>query len=202
MISDEHECIFVHLRRTGGNSIELSLGGIELLDENLNLTTVWNNGLHRGKSAHKRDRRGHKIHDTASTIRSLFPEKFKRYRKFSIVRNPWDQMVSIYSRRSEQGKVASGFNDWLRTFKQREGIVPRASLFDDAGNLLVDEVGRFENLEDDYSRICESLSIDVAPLAKLNASSRDEYGKYYDEETKALVESIFREDIRYFGYRF
>jgi len=34
MVNDKHECIFVHLRRTGGNSIELALGGIVLLDEN------------------------------------------------------------------------------------------------------------------------------------------------------------------------
>lgn len=202
MISDKHKCIFVHLRRTGGNSIELSLGGIELLDEHYRPTTSWNNALHRGSSPYKIDRRGHKIHETATGIRSLFPEKFNKYRKFSIIRNPWDQMVSIYSRRLEQGKVTCDFERWLQTFKSRKGTVPRASIFDDDGNILVDEVGRFEDLGNEYSRICASLDLKADPLAQLNASTRDDYAKYYNRASRALVDDIFREDIRYFGFRF
>jgi len=48
MISHQHKCIFVHLRRTAGNSIELALGGIVVLDKNRKHVLEKDNSLHRG----------------------------------------------------------------------------------------------------------------------------------------------------------
>ena len=74
MVSDRHECIFIHLRRTGGNSIEQALGGIVLLDKHYNATKTWDNNLHRGNdNPYKLDYRKHYMHDTAMTIQQQFP---------------------------------------------------------------------------------------------------------------------------------
>jgi hypothetical protein len=61
MISHQHRCIFVQLRRTAGNSIELALGGIVLPDKNRKKVLEWDNKLHRGSSDYKIDARGHPI---------------------------------------------------------------------------------------------------------------------------------------------
>ena len=202
MISDKHQCIFVHLRRTGGNSIELSLGGIILLDREGRQTNHWDNRLHRGDTPYKKDFRGHYMHDTAMAIEKQFPTKFREYSKFSIVRNPWDQMISAYLRLNAHDEAGIHFKSWLQAYNLREGTVPAYSLFDHQGKCMVDEIGRFENLSEDFIRICAKFGISQDPLNVTNASSKRHYSEYYDREKKELVARLFEKDIRYFGYKF
>ena len=49
MICHRQQVVFVHLRRTAGNSIEAALGGIVLFDRWFRPTDSWDNGLHRGR---------------------------------------------------------------------------------------------------------------------------------------------------------
>jgi hypothetical protein len=203
MVNDKHECIFVHLRRTGGNSIELALGGIVLLDENGEKTYAWDNKLHRGRNIpHKLDYRGHYMHDTAMAIKKQYPERFEKYVKFSIVINPWDRMISLYLRLNPRDPEALYFKQFLRSYKAKAGTVPEHSLFDDQGICMVDEIGRFENLPDDYIRVCSKLGINSDPLSNANSSSKKHYSEYYDSESVELVSRLFSKDISYFGYKF
>ena len=150
MICHRQRIVFVHLRRTAGNSIEAALGGILLFDRWFRPTDAWDNRLHRGRSWYKRDRRGHRIHATAAEIRARYPHEFDRYFTFTIVRNPWTQMASLYGRLHAHDRSFAGFRDWLRRFALPQGTVPQASLCDDAGRCLVDFVGRFERLQEDH----------------------------------------------------
>jgi chondroitin 4-sulfotransferase 11 len=203
MVSDEHKCIFVHLRRTGGNSIELALGGIVLLDKNGEKTSTWDNNLHRGHNVpHKLDYRGHYMHDTAMAIKKQYPARFEKFVKFSIVRNPWDQMISLYLRLNAQDPEAVNFKQFLNTYNVPAGTVPEYSLFDEQGICMMDEIGRFENLTDDYIKICSNLGIDSDPLSNTNSSSKKHYSEYYDSESEDLVSRLFCKDISYFGYKF
>lgn len=201
MISDRHKVIFVHLRRTGGNSIEHALGGIELLDESGRPTEEWDNRLHRGRSRFKIDRRGHYIHDTAPEIRDRFPEQFESYFKFSIVRNPWAQMASHYLKRRPEGS-RQDFPDYLEQFTLLAGTVPRRSLFDDDGRELVDYVGRYESLDDDFAAVCGHLGVEPLPLPRHNTGGGTDYRSLYDARATRLVEQIFAEDIARYGYAF
>lgn len=203
MISDQHQCIFIHLRRTGGNSIEQALGGIVLLDKEGNVTKKWNNDLHRGHDVpYKKDFRGHYLHDTAMAVEQKNPEKFKQYSKFSIVRNPWDQMISLYLRLNSSDTHAVSFASWLKSYHVLEGTIPQHSLFNADGMCLMDEIGRFENLHQDFINICSQLNIKADALEKTNASSKNHYAEYYHTETIELVSRLFKKDIQYFGYRF
>lgn len=66
----------------------------------------------------------------------------------------------------------------------------------------LDFIGRFENLANDYMRIQELLSV-YKTLPRLNTSEgRRDYRDYYDEETRRLVTSMYREDLELFDYRF
>lgn len=202
MISHEKRIIFVHLRRTGGNSVEVALGGIRLLDGRGEPTLVWDNRLHRGASPFKEDRRGHPIHATAEEIRRSYPREFEAYFRFSIVRNPWAQMASLYSRLFPQDLALAGFRRWLVGFRRPAGTVPQASLFDRRGRCLVDFVGRFESLADDFGSACDHAGIPRPTLPVTNRGGERDLSRLYDAATDRAVRKLFAADIERFGYVF
>lgn len=72
---------------------------------------------------------------------------------------------------------------------------------DEDGTPLVDFVGRYENLIEDFGKVREILGLD-ADLPHLNATEREPYSAYYDEETRLLVADMYGRDLEMFGYRF
>lgn len=145
---------------------------------------------------------------------------------FTVVRNPWDRIVSLYHF-SKNVKVQgypnisnewaqnyinhlNGFIEWpdfetwvihLENFKMPE-IFPFTMLTPQvhwADNL--DIVLHYENLEQEFVKIQEILGC-YAPLAKENTSVRDNYKYVYTSKTKDLVYKWFKEDIYNWGYEF
>ncbi len=172
MISHKYKCIFVHLRRTGGNSIETALDGIVLLNQSGNPTKTWNNQIHRGKSQFKQDNRGHYIHSSAAEIEELRPKEFKQYFRFSFARNPWEQMINLFLRLNPQASTETHFKSWLQRYNAAKGTVPSATIYDSRGNCLVDFVGRFESFQQDFDTACKKLGIPHKFLPSSNASNK------------------------------
>ncbi len=105
-------------------------------------------------------------------------------------------------------------------------IVPQYDfLYDSKERLLVDFVGRFENLQADFDLICERLGIQESKLPHVNTSTRKggnlwgiiikylskttfrqekhkHYADYYDDETREFVSIMYKKDIETFGYTF
>ncbi len=203
MISHPHKVIFVHLRRTAGNSIELALGGIELFDRAGNRVTQWNNELHRGRTPYKTDKRGHYLHATAMEIQKDYPGEFQSYFKFSFVRNPWAQMVSLHARlKEEHAHNRRHFERWLGRYKKYVGTIPRHTLYDRSGTLLVDFVGRHEKLNEDFREVQRRASLPDLNLTHTNASLEINYQDMYTDAGRAIVARAFAEDIELYGYRF
>src|SRR6187402_3169911 len=75
MISHKHQCIFVHIPKTAGNSINRVFG------------VGWEN--------HK---------DLARYHAEIPRETFERYFKFAIVRNPWDRLLSDYNYQKKKSR--------------------------------------------------------------------------------------------------
>lgn len=194
--------MFVHLRRTAGNSIESALGGIVLFDRWFRRTEVWDNHLHRGRSWYKRDRRGHRIHATAAEIRDRYPREFASFFRFAFVRNPWEQMASLYHRLHPRDPRGTGFGDWLRRFDLQRGTVPQASLFDADGSCLVDFIGRFERLQQDFDAACDLAGIPRLQLPRTNAAAGPSLAEIYDAASIRTVERLYAHDIERFGYSF
>lgn len=202
MICRRQRLIFVHLRRTAGNSIEAALGGIVLYDRWFRRTLAWDSRLHRGPSLYKRDRRGHRIHATAEEIRARHPREFDRCFRFSIVRDPWEQMASLYARLHEHDRRYVGFGGWLARFRLVAGTVPQASLFDAGGECLVHFIGRFERLQDDFDSACDQAGISRRALPRTNGSAMPALESVYDDDTIAAVGRLYRRDVERFGYTF
>ena len=157
------------------------------------------------------------IHAKASDAQRELPAAiFERYYKFAFVRNPWDWQVSMYHFiLSEPTHVKHALVRSFGTFERYlEWVIdspnPYAKgatklqqevLTDGAGNLLVDFVGRYETLVQDFAQICEQLKI-VAQLPHVNKSAHNDYRAYYTARTQQLVAAHFAADIELFGYTF
>ncbi len=178
MISHRHRCIFVHIPKNAGQSVEHVFLGLEGL--------TWES---RGRLLLRPNpdpklgppRLAHLSAWQYTSCGHVSPEQFAAYYKFAFVRNPWDRVVSFYK--------YLGYSKWcsFRTFvlrhlvgsewvKRRWFMAPQCEyLIDPDGMTLVDFVGRFERLESDFSKVCEALSIPAVPLPHVNRSlSRQE----------------------------
>jgi len=103
--------------------------------------------------------------------------EFDEYFKFAFVRNPWDRIVSEYKYRGHYNKYSLKeflFHHMPRRCWSDEycHIIPQYDfLYDSNGKLLVDFVGKFENLQEDYDKVCEKLNIEKHMVLHQNKSS-------------------------------
>jgi hypothetical protein len=134
--------------------------------------------------------------------------------KFCFVRNPWDRLVSLFFYR-QLDQEYENFRKFCLDFKDQEvepiGLFNARlnSQFNDQvswiinenGRLMVDLIGRFERLEEDFSKICRVLGVRNR-LPHRNRSNHTNYREYYDKETIAIVRQRYKRDIEFFGYDF
>lgn len=216
IISHKYKFIFIAIPKTGTTSIEESLKSrIELKIDNYNIFK------HDICPEEKRD---HKIrkHSTAKEIKEVLGEKiYNSYFKFCFVRNPWDRLVSIYYEAKKPTNCSSNFQngkedpwyihqikakelsfkDYLFYFKDEwENYISMIS--DDNWSFLVNFIGKIENINDDFRKICNIIGLRKMELPILNKSGKNNYASYYDNEAKELVRSIHRKDICLFDYKF
>ena len=104
-------------------------------------------------------------------IHALYPERpFADYFSFSIVRNPWDRLVSTYVNKDghllrtarARGIELEGltFDEHVRAIGELEHAHLQQQheyLVDEHGKLAVDYVGRFESLATAFGEICRQL---------------------------------------------
>lgn len=196
VISDRNRCIFVHIQKTGGASIETLLLAADP-DAAAN--------RHHGRR-----------HLFARAIRPIAgDERWDRYFKFAFVRNPWDRLVSWYHM-CIQASSPNAFSRHVRehapTFdafvtRMTSGIAERTTwnqldyVIDESGAPMVDFVGRYETLHDDVARVCARIGV-ACDLPHMNRSHHLHYRDYYSAATRRVVAERFARDIARFGYEF
>lgn len=152
------------------------------------------------------------------------------YFKFMIVRNPWSRAVSHweYMRRMRKrptvyGNACKRIVNLVKDFKgfltvsvdNPYGGVSNDHYdddhllrpcydygFSDCGKKIIDFIGKFENLQQDFDTICDKIGLPRKKLPHTNKSRYKHYTKYYDEETKRIVAEKWVKDVEYFGYEF
>jgi hypothetical protein len=201
MISDEHNFIFIHVPKTGGNSIQKVL--LPFSDNYMVPNDPEKTGADR--FAIRSKTLDIVKHSSLSDYqRQLDPERFTRYFKTTCIRNPWDRCVSFFFS-PHRGSV-----DWsheaFETFIQ-ESVKPDSDFLrlspgdvDPFDN--IDLMLRYENLDEDFALLCEKLGIGEHLLPRINVSSRGPYRSYYNDRTIALVASKFALEISRFKYAF
>jgi hypothetical protein len=215
-VSHELRCVFIHVPKTGGTSIEHALrlrGRNRGEDRRALYGRIESDGLKpRGFAS------GYLQHLTATEIRALAPAgSLSGYFSFAIVRNPWDRLVSSFLHEdphlSRQARTVGVELDGLEferyvaaTCELRHAqLRPQWEYLVDAdGKLLVDFVGRFESLQDSFHEICVRLGI-RRRLPHAKKSRRREFSdfrKYYSEIARNVVEERYAYDIALFDYEF
>lgn len=179
--------VFIHINKTGGSSVEKVL---------------------RIPTEHK---------TALEKISEIGPATWERRLTFSIVRNPWDKVVSHYHFRvaTNQNRLRDhpmDFREWVK-MAYGEGdsaycddpkmFMPQMRWIADGNdNILVDEVIRFEHLSHDFNSLLDKLGKRPVILPHIKKTDRGGYRQYYDSETREIVGSRFHSDIARFGYRF
>lgn len=209
LLSYEHQFLFIHIPKTAGTSIRVSLNPYachpETLWENRLLSSIGINVNHVGPWKRRRFR----PHCRALDVQQNLPaDIFERLFKFVFVRNPWDLLVSLYNfipsrpNHRYQSHVASlSFSEFVDEWTQRPEIIQTRWIQNHQQELLVDYVGFFENIPHDFGVVCNYVGIDV-PLPRNNRSAHADYRDLYSDRLKNLVASRLAEDIEYLGYDF
>ncbi len=88
-------------------------------------------------------------------------------------------------------------------FRQRILVKPYSELLiGDNGEVAVDFVGRYEDLQQSFDTVSERLHLPTTDLTRKNASEHAAYTKYYDDELKEAVGKYYAKDLQVFGYDF
>jgi len=215
MISHKHKCIFVEIPKTGTSSIRSIIG--KPLTMHLNIWQIKCNMEHYWTSYEKniinRFMEGLYLFLPVGKREKIGREQFDSYFKFSFVRNPWARVVSLYNR--NEGlmlKNKMSFDEFVHWIKYSSSTcvlpVPHRYqldwLVDPHGNVLVDFIGKFENIQNDWEHICDKTGIKERKLPHENKNPRNKkhYSEYYNEKTKDIIGKQFDVDIEYFGYEF
>ncbi|MEY2481196.1 MAG: hypothetical protein QOI04_2123 [Verrucomicrobiota bacterium] len=159
-------------------------------------------------------------HTKAPEVRQILGAMWDQAFKFGFVRNPWDLMVSSYhwwlsyagafaslapqvSRIRKMGSFRAFLeSDFGQTMINEQGGRDLSEWIAEGDKVIVDFVGRYENLDRDWEHVCERLKVAPIPLSRENRVPRADYRSFYDETSRELVAQRFVKSIELFGYEF
>lgn len=211
--SDKYKCIFIHIPKTGGSSLESRL---KLWDKK----TAKYNGLagpiDQGILHLTDSNTFFYQHLKYKDIVKLLPfDVISSYFTITVVRNPFDRLVSIFSYKDATlrdymetlgFKLSSmsfgSFCECLPDLRHCH-VDPQVSFLEKPDNSLFfpDFIGRFEKYSEDNKKLSEILGIPHAEY-KYNTSQHGFYRDYYTDSTKRIVAKFYERDLDVFKYVF
>lgn len=229
ILSHKHKFIFLKTNKTAGTSVEIALSRfcgnndvitpIDPEDEKTRhdlgypgprnyLAPLWDYGPRDVVDAvrHRTGKRRFFNHMTAREVRGLVGDRiWNDYYKFCFERNPWDRVISLYYWRNKT-EPRPAIRDFVASeaplLLKRKGF----DVYTIEGDVAVDRVGLFEQLAEHLEEIRTRLGLPeplMLPRAKTSfRTDKRQYRELLDEKSRKRIETLFREEIAWFGYRF
>lgn len=142
-------------------------------------------------------------------------EIWNSYYKFAVERNPWDKVISRmehWNKVNKIGKVVDmdQFLDWFEGVLTEPWITIAPYNFPRyvnpwTGEVLVDQICKYEQLDSDLSDVFKKLSIpfEGTLFAKAKGGYRQDRRPYWEvltREQRMRIEKIFKKEIDLLGY--
>ena len=218
MISRDPDCVFVHIPKTGGSSIERLLTGYDwitssteefaiYLAEKNDYRDDWGGALVEGDPDYFPRNLARKHKSQAELRLELGRWDWRRTYKFTFVRNPWERVLSIFDHghRDRPASMPAEFGEWLA------GGEPLDHMGQEVFRPMIDNweefdlVGRFEHFGADFERVAEALGLEGAaarlPHERHGSDGRHDLSRF-DARSIEIVAEREAELIARFGYRF
>jgi len=229
IVSHRHEFIFVKTTKTAGSSTELflrqfcgpddiitamsqrdeqlarSLGAAEPRHDGPHKMRPWElrrSDLRRGfrRREWPNSRRYHQHMSARDALSAVGDEVWSRYRRVTIVRNPWDAVVSRYFWRAE----ARALDPIAALDDAVERATTNWSIYTIDDEVAVDTVLRYEHLTEDLDQLVADLGLSPRyPLPRAKAGIRPPHTPAHEilsaAQARRVAELAHRE-IETFGY--
>ncbi len=217
MISRQKNFLFIHVPKTGGNSLQNILRNYS--EDKIMIFGEHQDGIERFEV--RNDKYDVTKHSTLQHYKDILePNLYQKLFKFATLRNPYDRMISWYF------SPHRGVKEWVRedfiklvaevpTVREYTGLsasLSQQKAFKFLGLSFtfnqpkldqdIDFLIRFESLLQDFKKVCEMIDIPYEPLPIRNQSERKPYRSYFDQELKEIVEEKFAEEIEFGEYEF
>ena len=214
IISRGRRFIFVHIPKTGGTALSLALEARAQKDDILIGDTPKARARKARLQGVKSAGRLWK-HSTLADVEGLVTKaEMADFFTVTLVRNPWDRMVSYYHWLRGQSfahpavglaraKDFSGFLNHPQTRTSLQLWPYAAYMCDGSGTERCRLFARLEHMETDLAPFEAHLGFRLIPLARANASDRArDWRAFYSDADAALIADLCAHDIARFGYAF
>ena len=210
MISRTKNFLFIHVPKTGGNSVSTALQtytDIQFMEANSP------KGLGVSENFWPIDPiYGSIKHFSVDKWSELLGESISDYFLFGTVRNPIDRAISLYffMKQTFIHKQISWLEDNSEDARDRfsksefckflhSGVPSQLSFLNSSAGLDI-HLMRYERLVDDFAAVCRKLGLNDTSLPVINASRRPPLKHLLDARTQKLLVEVFEDDFRSFGY--
>lgn len=130
-------------------------------------------------------------------------EIWRSYYKFSFERNPWDRQVSWYHYKTKSKTDKPAFDAFNRDKKR--AYVENYDLYSQDGQIVLDFVGRYEELEAGFANVLTQLGLTgrvTLPVTNVSKAKERDYRSFYTDESREMIGSWYQREIGHFGYAF
>ena len=146
--------------------------------------------------------------------RAVEVDGLDKYFSFCFIRNPYEKVLSSYFFTKSRGNFTQydTFKDMVLDYqyaRERDDDFARhyhhtmtEFIMDEDGNVLVDYVGHFDNLHEDFKKmqIQNGVSNPKELGIHLNKTNHKHWSEYYDEETASIIYEHWKDDFENFNF--